>query len=344
MDKKDISFPRFMIRRKILRAIGRFLIRRLTKFRIVDENLFPPEGPYIVAGNHVAAMEGMLMALFSPKPIEIIGSDDIPIDPNLAFFVNLYGFLPIKRGMIDQRGLKVALAVLKSGERIGIFPEGGIWSDEVKEAKIGVSWLAYQAKVPVVPVGFVGMKGALKKMLRFRFPEMEMRVGKPMLPENIFDDGLPLKNNLQLAANRIMEEIVQLIPESTSQLDSDQDVNPFEFSEIYLFEPSQPGKKIDFQNKQEFIRLISHPVIMDVFKRNLKMRIDSLLVRNKPVKVQKILSSSKLILDYLDENPGFLPYRFGNELAAGMTDGLKSFYNLLFTYEKNENLMIAFEQ
>ena len=137
-----IKYPRRVLLRRLLVFIGRILIRLLTKLEINGIENFPKAGPYIVAGNHVASLESMLMVLYTPINIELLGTGDIPIDPNLAVFANLYGYIPIFRGSIDQTGLKKALSVLNQNGVIGIFPEGGIWEDQLRQAKIGVSWLS----------------------------------------------------------------------------------------------------------------------------------------------------------------------------------------------------------
>jgi 1-acyl-sn-glycerol-3-phosphate acyltransferase len=110
----------------------------------------------------------------------------------------LYGYIPLFRGSIDQTGLKTALSVLKQNGVIGIFPEGGIWDEGLKEAKIGVSWLSYKSGAPVIPVGFVGMKGALKTALPLKKPKIEMNIGELIRPQDIIPQYQSLKQGLTL--------------------------------------------------------------------------------------------------------------------------------------------------
>ena len=209
-----IKYPRRVLLRRLLVFIGRILIRLLTKLSINGIENFPKAGPYIVAGNHVASLESMLMVLYTPKNIELLGTGDIPIDPDLAVFANLYGYIPIFRGSIDQTGLKMALSVLNQNGVIGIFPEGGIWEDQLRQAKIGVSWLSAKSGAQVVPVGFIGMKGALEKALKFKRPTIGMNIGKPINPKDYIPVDVSLKQSLLTGANFIMEKISGLLPKS----------------------------------------------------------------------------------------------------------------------------------
>ena len=191
-----IKYPRRKFIRAILISIGKLLIRSLTRFKITGIDNFPRSGPFIVAGNHVAALEPMLMVLYTPSSIELLGTGDIPLDPNLAGFAKLYGYIPIFRGAIDQTGLKMALSVLSQEGVIGIFPEGGIWDNNKKQAKTGVSWLSYKSGAPIVPVGFIGMKKSIKNILLLKRPKIEMNIGEVINPNQLIFNEQPLKKEL----------------------------------------------------------------------------------------------------------------------------------------------------
>lgn len=326
MQKDLLKYPRRVFRRKIIRKIGRFVIRLLTDFSIEGEDNFPDNGPYIMAGNHVAAMEVLLMALFSPHQVEILGAGDIPLDPNLAPFANLHGYIPINRGSVDQKALNQAVNVLNKGGVVGIFPEGGIWSRNIKQAKIGVSWISQRSKAPVLPIGFIGMHGSLKDMLRFKKPTVKLRVGKILSYDSLFYDlsEKPKKEQLQEAADKIMEAIKCLLPIEKSQPETRIDGVSLEPLWYQYF--CDDGKfEFDFENKDELSMVLRHPVIMDVFTRNLKLPMRALSGFNKKVNQNAMILSITAICNYLNENPGFLIYRFGTDLGRSMENGLRNY-------------------
>jgi|SRR5690349_8591092 len=166
----SIRYPRYVVRRAILRFLGYGLLRLLTRVRITGYENIPRKGPLILVGNHVAMLEAVMMVLCTPFQTEIIGNGDIPFDPKYSWAVQLWGIIPIQRGTMDREALNVALDVLKQGGIVGIFPEGGIWESTAKKSKTGVSWLSYQAGAPILPIGFGGIDGALGAAFKLKRP------------------------------------------------------------------------------------------------------------------------------------------------------------------------------
>ncbi len=334
------TYPRWVFKRKVIRWIGRFLIRLLTKFSIEGEENFPKSGPYLMAGNHVAAMEVILMALFSPQQVEILGAGDIPLDPNLAPFANLHGYIPIKRGTVDQRALNQAVHVLEAGGVVGIFPEGGIWSRNIQQAKIGVSWISMRSQSAVLPIGFIGMQGALTKMLRLQRPTVILRVGEIIPYQSLFTElsTRSKKEQLQIAADQVLLAIKALLP-------PEEQVEPAPFElcmEPLLFQYFMDHQPYEFafENKQALSMVLRHPVIMDVFTRNLKLPMKALSSFNKPIQRKKMVLSIASICNYLQENPSFLIYRFGTDLGRAMEDGLCNYLMELNSINAEEKLMV----
>src|SRR5690606_3398751 len=158
----SIRYPRRVLIRGIMRLVGRVLLRLLARPEVTGLENIPKDGPLILVGNHVAMIEVIMMAIYVPWQVEFVGTGDIPIDPRFAGIVKLWGILPVNRGSTDRKEMTVPLDILKQGGFIGIFPEGGIWSTHLKQARTGVAWLSFHANAPVLPMGFGGMSGALQ--------------------------------------------------------------------------------------------------------------------------------------------------------------------------------------
>ena len=129
-----IKYPRRVVIRKILLAIARVIIKLLTHFEVTGLENIPKTGPLILAGNHVASLEALLMAAYSPRLVEFLGTGDIPFDSAYAWITKLYGLIPVNRGNLDREALKKASDVLLQKGVLGIFPEGGIWNPAQMEA------------------------------------------------------------------------------------------------------------------------------------------------------------------------------------------------------------------
>jgi len=331
-----------ILKRKIVKCIGRMFIKLFFRFDLIGKENFPNDGPYIMAGNHVGSIEALLMVCFAPEIIEILGAGDIPLDPKLAHFADLYGYIPINRGEIDQKGLKSALGVLERNGVIGIFPEGGIWDPKIKPAKIGVSWLSDKSNSPVIPIGFVGIKDALKQSLHLKLPQLQMIVGLPIYPDQFRNGEKTQRENLTEASTFIMQKIEDLLPEDdrdsiSSPFDSQKMLMIIKIDQITGFE-----SVFQFQDLDSLSNLLQHPIIMDVFLRNLRLPVNPLLIRNKNLSIADVTFAVQTIVHYLDDKPGFLSYRFGFDQSAKMKNGMQALFMLL-QENQNGNFLIRFE-
>ena len=76
----------------------------------------------------------------------------------VSWFFARVGAIPLKRGTADTKAIKRAIAALKRGENVLIFPEGTrIWDPEARpEFFGGFSLIALRSGADVVPVAIDG--------------------------------------------------------------------------------------------------------------------------------------------------------------------------------------------
>lgn len=110
--------------RGFLRGLGRLILPIFFKIRITGQENFPKDGPIILVGNHNAAMEGVLMVVYSPWQVEMLGAGDIPQEMITEFFEAIYQYIPIRRGHADRPALQKALDVLAQGGCWEFSPRG----------------------------------------------------------------------------------------------------------------------------------------------------------------------------------------------------------------------------
>ena len=89
--KYSIPYPRFQVKRTFLRFLARSLFRLLTHTTIEGLDNIPKEGPVILAGNHVAELETVLMMVMPKRLVEPIGAGDIPFEGIFDKIVAYYG-------------------------------------------------------------------------------------------------------------------------------------------------------------------------------------------------------------------------------------------------------------
>jgi len=151
-----------------------------------DENI-PRQGGAILAMNHVGYLD-----------FALIGTAALPVKRYVRFMAKKEIFEnkiagPLMRGMhhisVDRSSgsasFVAALRALKSGEIVGIFPEGTISvSFELKEFKSGAVRLAMGAGVPVIPAVVWGSqriwtKKVKKDLKRNKYP-ISVTFGQPL--------------------------------------------------------------------------------------------------------------------------------------------------------------------
>ncbi|NWF70566.1 MAG: 1-acyl-sn-glycerol-3-phosphate acyltransferase [Chloroflexi bacterium] len=322
-----IRYPRRVWIRTLLRWIARLGFFLLTRTKITGLENLPPKGPVILVGNHVAIVETILMLAIPPYLVEMVAAGDLPLEPRFAPIINLYQILPIKRGSMDREGMEMMLDVLKQGGVLGIFPEGGIWETGSKGARSGVAWLSSKAHVPIVPIGFGGMEGALAKALAFKRPVLTMNIGAPLPPVTTNLPGKGRKEALEDAAQQIMERIEALVPPEdrrTRTLESER----FDFQ--FMVEDADGQSltpEVTITHKEALSKFFHRPVLLDALARNLQRPVQPLQrLDSDPT---QIAAATQEILAYLtDENPQFLNYRFGYEAGAAMQAGLSELHAL----------------
>jgi 1-acyl-sn-glycerol-3-phosphate acyltransferase len=338
MDVK-IHYPRNVVLRRFMTLVGRIILPLFAKVQTDGINRLPKKGPAILAGNHENIIEVILMAVYSPAVVEFIGTGDVPIDPRFAWLANMYQFIPVKRGNIDRTAIYTALEVLKAGGVIGIFPQGGIWGEDIKNGRSGVALLSHLSGAPVYPIGFGGLKGALVKMMRFEKPRLTMRVGSPL---SIY--GSPIsKNDLEQFSSTVMEKIVELLPEEEQNRHSKK----YEKFDLEIY--AQRGKELssialahDSEIRIGLGMLFHYPVLLDTLKRNLGLPVGCLQNIGNPIPARDVEKAIQAILDYLeDDNPGFFTYRFGVEKGLRVKQGLQKLMNLLADHKEDHQLIFV---
>lgn len=112
-----------------LKILGSPLLQGLYHHDVVGlENL--PEGPYIVASNHLAFCDSIFIPLAMPRTVNFLAKSDYFTTPGvkgraMAAFFRGVGQLPMDRsgGQKSQESLNAGAQVLKDGGVIGIYPE-----------------------------------------------------------------------------------------------------------------------------------------------------------------------------------------------------------------------------
>lgn len=339
-----LAYPRRRVARTLARLLGRLVLPLLYQIEITGRENFPSHGPLIVVGNHVAVMEAVLMAVFTPWQVELLGSVDIPHEKLNDLVIRFYGFIPIHRGQVERNALRMALDVLHQGGVMGLFPEGGIWQTGGMQARTGVAWLSYRTGTPVLPIGFGGTRGALGAGLRLERPELSMHVGQ-LMPAARLPEGTPRKAYLEAYANQVMERVYELVPPEDRKREQEIADERFEL-QVAVAGPEgeavHPPSELALSHSQTLAKLLHRPGILKIFDKNLHMPVEPLQNLKRKPEAGQIASAIRPILTYLEEeNPYMLTYRFGAQEGRAMEAGLRELLALAEWAERTGRSLIV---
>ncbi len=152
-------------------------------FRLHAEGVgnLPAGAPTILAPTHFSAMDHWFVGLLLPRRVRFMAKSQLFRGPVLDFILSHAGAFPVRRGQRDEEAIVTALAILRHGGLLVIYPEGGrSRSGEIGEtARPGIGRLALESGALVVPVAIHGSERA-RNWLRLRFPAVTVRYGRPM--------------------------------------------------------------------------------------------------------------------------------------------------------------------
>lgn len=182
----------------------------LGRLRIEGAENLPKDGPFLLVGNHFHYADPVALMWLCRRQVEFIGGAQFVFAPKTVHFLpSVWGYLPAHRGGYSRSTLKGALSILKQGGILALFPEGGVWAQVLRPARPGVAFLAVESGVPVVPVGLDGFTSLFKVW----WPELTIRVGKPVGPFKIEANGENRRQQLAAIGRDVMRAIAELIPE-----------------------------------------------------------------------------------------------------------------------------------
>jgi 1-acyl-sn-glycerol-3-phosphate acyltransferase len=149
----------------LLRFVAWIASRFMYRFKVKGDDAIPTEGAAVIVCNHVSFVDALLLQAASPRPIHFIMDHKIFAIPVIGWLFKLAGAIPIAPQKDDPATYAAAFAhaenVLKEGDLLGIFPEGGITRDgQVAEFKGGIMKVLERHPAPVIPMALQNLWGS----------------------------------------------------------------------------------------------------------------------------------------------------------------------------------------
>ncbi len=185
----------------LLRFIAWVASRFVYRFRVRGDEHLPTSGAAVLACNHVSFVDAVLLMAASPRPIYFLMDHRIFRVPVLGWLFRLAKAIPVASQKEDPAvyaaAFERAAEVLREGDLLAIFPEGGITRDgQLQPFKGGIVKILERAQaegidVPVIPMALTNLWGSyfsriengdamVRPLRRGWFNRVGLNVGAPL--------------------------------------------------------------------------------------------------------------------------------------------------------------------
>jgi 1-acyl-sn-glycerol-3-phosphate acyltransferase len=205
----------------IVVAIVKPPLLMLTKRHWVDGEKVPATGGCIIAMNHISHLDPMALGWFlydHGRLVRYLAKEALWHVPVLKYIVKDAGQIPVAR-MTEgaASAFDAAVAAVRAGECIGVYPEGTITRDPAgwpMRGKTGAARIALATGCPVIPVGQWGAQDLLPAYSTrphvFPRKTLSYKAGDPVDLSDLEDKPLTAEV-LHEATDRIMSAITRLV-------------------------------------------------------------------------------------------------------------------------------------
>lgn len=146
--------------------------------KIYGRENVPKKGFFIVASNHMSAIDPFLVIAAIKRPVAYMAKKELFEKPIARFFLNLLGAFAVNREKLSVSTIKTAIGIKKTDWVLGLFPQGTRETDgNMENISRGFAGLAKTLKCDILPVS---ISGALKKDRKPFESNIVIRIGKPI--------------------------------------------------------------------------------------------------------------------------------------------------------------------
>lgn len=169
---------------RVLRVLAAFLFRTLVPVRYHHIERAQLDAPFIVIGNHLSLLDPVIVAA-AVKRYEIAFMAKKELSGNGLFkrFLLSIHTIFVSRHNSDMEAMRTSMRALRSGEVLGIFPEGTRYHQGLmEEQEAGAAMIALRSGVPMIPM-YISRKLAL-------FRPVDCVVGEPVPMDDLREKGI----------------------------------------------------------------------------------------------------------------------------------------------------------
>ncbi len=137
-------------------------LRTLLAWEVEGAERVPPEGPCLIASNHVSYLDPLAIGNvldWRGRIPRFLAKEELFRSLALGWFMRSLRQIPVRRGSGEKTPLQAAVEALRRGEVVVVFPEGTISPPphiSLLPFKTGAVRIAREVGLPVLPLGIWG--------------------------------------------------------------------------------------------------------------------------------------------------------------------------------------------
>ena len=180
----------------------------LYRLRVRGSENLPSDGGFVLACNHVSSFDPWPLGipLWPKRFLRFMAKSELYWWP-LTYVLNGAGAFPVRRGQRDTEAIETAVALVREGHVVAMFPEGtrrtkGLVKKFEARPRSGAARIALEGGVPLVPAAVTGTDGLL------RFRKLRIAYGPPVDLDDLRNEDVA--NVAHEATDRLMARILEL--------------------------------------------------------------------------------------------------------------------------------------
>ncbi len=173
-------------------------LKTVWRMRVLGRERVPASGPLIVVANHLSYFDPPTVGVALPRPLSYMAKRELFEIPVLGPLIANLNAFPVDRSKGDVAAIRRTVEILRKGEAVLVFPEGGRNRDGTAEIKSGAALLASLSGAPVLPAYIDGTRNVAG------LGRITVLFGEPFLPG---DGRKASREDLAKRTDEIMQKI-----------------------------------------------------------------------------------------------------------------------------------------
>jgi 1-acyl-sn-glycerol-3-phosphate acyltransferase len=173
---------------RVTRVFFGAIFHTLWPLKISGAENVPKQGSAIIVCNHLSMIDPFVIGYSAHRLVNFMAKQELFGVPFVGFWIRRLGAFPVDRSRRDPASLRTALTLLKSGELLGMFPEGTrSTTGEMLELRAGAARLASRTRTPIIPACVYNTNHALPPKKFIRPARIGVKFGQPFELTELYD-------------------------------------------------------------------------------------------------------------------------------------------------------------